>query len=71
MIRADSLSKRYRSGGAEISVFRNLSLEVRQGEQLAIIGESGAGKSTLMHLLGGLEKPSNGEIYFGNRELSS
>ena len=52
-------------------VFRQLSLRVRQGERLAIIGESGAGKSTLLHLLGGLDRPSAGSIYFGNREITS
>ncbi len=70
-IRAESLTKRYRSGGAEIVVFQDLSLKVRAGERLAIIGESGAGKSTLMHLLGGLDRPSAGKIYFGDRDLSS
>ncbi len=52
-------------------MFQNLSLKVRAGERLAIIGESGAGKSTLMHLLGGLDRPSAGRIYFGDQDLSS
>jgi lipoprotein-releasing system ATP-binding protein len=70
-IRAESLSKSYWSGGTEVIVFKDLSLEVRRGEQLAIIGESGAGKSTLMHLLGGLDNPSSGTIYFGHQEVTS
>ena len=68
---ADSLSKIYRSGGAEVVVFKNLSLQVRHGERLAIIGESGAGKSTLLHLLGGLDRPSAGRIFFGNQDIVS
>ncbi len=68
---ADSLTKVYRSGGAEVIVFRNLSLRVQRGERLAIIGESGAGKSTLLHLLGGLDRPSSGRIYFGDRDIVS
>ena len=68
---ADSITKIYRSGGAEVVVFKNLSLQVRRGERLAITGESGAGKSTLLHLLGGLDKPSNGRIMFGSQDIAS
>ncbi len=68
---AESLGKTYRSGGAEVVVFKDLSLKVRRGERLAIIGESGAGKSTLLHLLGGLDKPSSGTIHFGGQEITS
>lgn len=67
----ESLSKIYRSGSAEVVVFNDLSLHVCRGERLAIIGESGAGKSTLMHLLGGLDRPSGGKIYYGDREIVS
>jgi lipoprotein-releasing system ATP-binding protein len=70
-VRADSLTKVYRSGGAEIVVFKNLSLKVRAGEQLAIIGESGAGKSTLLHLLGGLDRPTSGSIAVGKQEITA
>jgi lipoprotein-releasing system ATP-binding protein len=67
---AESVSKTYRSGGAEVVVLKDLSLKVRRGERLAIIGESGAGKSTLLHLLGGLDKPSSGTIYFRHQEIT-
>jgi lipoprotein-releasing system ATP-binding protein len=70
-IRAKSLSKTYRSGAAELVVFQDLSLAVSQGERLAIMGQSGAGKSTLLHLLGGLDRPSGGEVIFGNRDIVS
>jgi lipoprotein-releasing system ATP-binding protein len=70
-IRADSLTKIYRSGGTEVIVFNNLSLRVRQGERLAIIGESGAGKSTLLYLLGGLDRPTTGSIYYGSQDIAS
>ena len=69
-IQAESLSKIYRSGSAEISVFKDLSLQVARGERLAIIGESGAGKSTLLHLLGGLDRPTAGEIFYADREIT-
>jgi lipoprotein-releasing system ATP-binding protein len=70
-IRAESLSKVYCSGGTQVVVFNELSLLVRRGERLAIIGESGAGKSTLLHLLGGLERPSAGQIFYDKQEIAS
>jgi lipoprotein-releasing system ATP-binding protein len=70
-IRAELLAKIYRSGTGELKVFENLSLEVRPGERLAIIGASGSGKSTLLHLLGGLDRPSKGSIYFGNKNIAT
>jgi lipoprotein-releasing system ATP-binding protein len=70
-IRAANVAKRYRSGDAELVVFAGLDLEVKRGERLAIVGESGAGKSTLMHLLGGLDKPSEGAIYFGSKDITT
>jgi len=70
-IRAKSLSKTYRSGTTELVVFQDLSLHVSRGERLAIMGQSGAGKSTLLHLLGGLDRPSGGEVIFGNRDIVS
>jgi lipoprotein-releasing system ATP-binding protein len=70
-IRAESLTKKFRSGEAEVTVFQELSLEVCAGERLAIIGESGAGKSTLLHLLGGLDRPNSGGIYYGDRDIAT
>lgn len=69
IIRADSVSKTFRSGQGELVVFHDLSLDVHRGELVAIIGASGAGKSTLLHLLGGLDSPSEGKIYFGHQDL--
>src|ERR1700733_4822310 len=68
-VRAVGLSKVYRSGDADLVVFSGLNLEVAQGEKLALVGESGAGKSTLLHLLGGLDRPTEGEIYFGQNDI--
>jgi lipoprotein-releasing system ATP-binding protein len=69
-IRARGLSKVYRSGASDLVVFSGVSLDVNQGEMLALVGESGAGKSTLLHLLGGLDRPSGGTIYYGSTEIS-
>lgn len=70
-IRAVELTKTFRSGTGELVVFEGLNLEIEQGERLALVGESGSGKSTLLYLLGGLDRPTNGSIYFGARELTS
>ena len=50
-------------------IFSGLDLEVARGESLALVGESGAGKSTLLHLLGGLDTPTGGAIYFGQNDI--
>lgn len=67
---AESLTKKFCSGEAEVTVFQKLSLDVWAGERLAITGESGAGKSTLLHLIGGLDRPTSGEIYYGGRDIA-
>ena len=69
-IRARDLTKKYRSGDSDLVVFEGLNLDVERGEMLALVGESGAGKSTLLHLLGGLDVPSSGTIYYGRTGIS-
>src|SRR5262249_40423576 len=71
LIRVRDLTKIYRSGDADLVVFEGLSLDVERGEMLAVVGESGAGKSTLLHLLGGLDRPTRGTIYYDGREISA
>ena len=70
LLRAENLEKKYRSGNADLVVLEHLQLEVEAGEMVAIVGESGSGKSTLLHMLGALDKPSGGEIYFSGRPYS-
>jgi len=65
------LKKVFRSGESDLVLFENLSFEVEKGEMLAIVGESGAGKSTLLHILGALERASQGDVYCANLQLSS
>lgn len=69
-IRGVNLTRKYRSGGNDLIIFAGLNFEVPRGERLALIGESGAGKSTLLYLLGGLDRPSEGTIYFGHQDIS-
>jgi len=70
-LRTEGLGKSFRSGDAELTVFSGASFEVRRGERLALIGESGSGKSTLLYLLGGLDRPTSGKIFYGSAELSA
>ena len=61
-IEVKNLSKVYGSGEAEVTALKNIDLNIEQGEFVAIVGPSGSGKSTLLHLLGGVDKPSSGEV---------
>jgi len=70
-LRIEGLRKAFRSGATELVLFENLSFAVGRGEKLAIVGQSGAGKSSLLHILGALERPSTGNVYFGEQSLSS
>ena len=62
LIEVKNLSKVYGSGEAEVKALENINLNIEQGEFVAIVGPSGSGKSTLLHLLGGVDKPSSGEV---------
>ena len=70
LIRVEGLAKRYPSGGGVLTVFEALTFELHAGQSVALVGESGAGKSTLLHLLGALDLPSEGAIYFDGRRLT-
>jgi len=70
MLRAENLTKVFRSGDDEVVVFEDFNFEIRPGELVALVGESGAGKTTLLHLLAALDTPTSGEVYFEGRKLS-
>jgi lipoprotein-releasing system ATP-binding protein len=71
LLRVENLKKEYRSGESRLVVFENLSFQVRKGEMLAIVGESGTGKSSLLHVLGTLDRASQGEIHCAQLSLNS
>src|SRR5215813_7368857 len=68
-VRTVGLTKTYLSGDDKLVIFQGLNLEVAAGEKLALVGESGTGKSTLLHLLGGLDRPTEGAIYYGQNNI--
>jgi putative ABC transport system ATP-binding protein len=65
------VSKIYRKNGREIPAVRDLDLEIRAGEWLAVQGKTGHGKSTLLQLLGGLDRPTKGQLEFAGRDLAT
>ncbi|MEE8325880.1 MAG: ATP-binding cassette domain-containing protein, partial [candidate division NC10 bacterium] len=64
------LRKSFRMGAEELHILKGVNLSVRRGELLAIAGPSGVGKSTLLHILGGLDRPTAGEVYYEGVEIS-
>ncbi len=71
VLEAVNLNKTFtEGGGSKLEVLKNINLTVRAGDKVAIVGASGSGKSTLLHLLGGLDKPSSGQVFVNEKDLS-
>src|SRR5580693_9430233 len=66
-----AVSKTYRKGGREILAVRELDLDIRAGEWLAVQGKTGHGKTTLLQLLGGLDRPTRGRVTFAGQDLAT
>ena len=71
ILRAENLEKVYRVGTVDVPALRGVSMEVEEGEFVAIMGPSGCGKSTMLHLLGGLLTPTSGRIVIDDEDLTA
>ncbi len=69
LIAIEGLCKTFETGDGKIEVLRDLDLEVRAGDRIAIVGQSGVGKSTLLHILGTLDHPTSGSVRFRGEEV--
>jgi len=70
VVAARDLTRRYGEGATAVDALRGVSLDVRKGQLLAVMGPSGSGKSTLMHILAGLDKPSSGIVRIGGIDIT-
>lgn len=64
IIKTENLYKKYLMGEVEVQALKNVNLELYHGEMVVILGPSGSGKSTLLNIIGGMDKPSSGKVYF-------
>lgn len=70
MIECTNITKIYKNGDTETSVLKGISLSIKEGEFVAIMGPSGSGKSTLMHILGALDSPTSGSYFLDGEDVS-
>ncbi|MBP5361982.1 MAG: ABC transporter ATP-binding protein [Ruminococcus sp.] len=70
IIRTESLVKQYGDGESKVMALDNVSFVVKRGEFVAVTGESGSGKTTLLNIIGSLDKPNSGKVFFDGREIT-
>ena len=69
MIKITNLHKSFTMGSQELTVLKGIDLEIPRGQMVAIVGASGAGKSTMLHIMGMLDRPTKGTVYFDDQDL--
>jgi putative ABC transport system ATP-binding protein len=69
--RVDNLTKTYQMGDLPVQALRGVNLDIRRGELIVLLGPSGSGKSTFLNILGGLDTPSSGQVWFEDHDLTS
>ena len=70
MIKAEKITKSYKMGKTRLDVLRGVDLTIEKGRFVAVVGTSGSGKSTLLHILGALDKPNSGSVFYQKQDLA-
>ena len=71
ILRAEGISKTYRTGSVEVKALKQCSINIQKGDFTAVIGKSGSGKSTLLRILGTIDKPDSGNVYIDDTDIST
>jgi putative ABC transport system ATP-binding protein len=71
VLRTERVTKLYKMGEVDVHALRGVDLTLYEGEFLVLLGPSGSGKSTLLNILGGLDAPTTGHVFYGDRELDT
>ncbi|TKI84277.1 ATP-binding cassette domain-containing protein, partial [Bacillus cereus] len=69
IVRIENVVKSYGEGNSRVDALKGINLSIQQGEFVSIVGASGSGKSTLLHILGGLDRPSSGQVFIGENNI--
>ena len=70
ILNAEKLSMRYESGDVIVNALKNVSFQIRRGEFIVVLGPSGSGKSTLLNIVGGMDRPTSGAMWYGNQNVT-
>ena len=70
IIKLSKISKSFLGANKKISVLKNINITINKGELISLTGPSGSGKSTLLHIIGLLDQPSEGEVFYNKKSLS-
>ncbi|SYX84257.1 ABC transporter ATP-binding protein [Paenibacillus alvei] len=69
VVRMENVVKSYGEGNSRVDALKGITLSIQQGEFVSIVGVSGSGKSTLLHILGGLDRPTSGQVFIGENSI--
>jgi len=71
LIKTENLKKFFTTEAGELQVLKGINLSIMEGEMVGIVGASGVGKSTLLHIIGAIDKPTSGNVFYNNTDIFS